>query len=44
MVCIVPLMYVGSGELHSATVAVDDHFELAWSFIVKDMPIDTNDL
>ena len=44
MFCIVTSMYVGWGEFGSATIAADGCFELAWSFIVKDVPIDTNDL
>ena len=40
----VTLMYVGWGELNSATVAADGRFELTQSFIVKDVPMNTNDL
>ena len=42
--CTVLSMYVGWGEIDSLTIASDGHFELAQSFIVEDVPIDTNDL
>ena len=42
--CIVTSMCVGLDEFDSATVAAVICFELRQSFIVKDVPSDTNDL